>query len=557
MSETYIYGNTGDVNTQIGTNTLTSITTGVNNTAFGDTVFANLTTGSGNSGFGTNVGSAIGGNPTNTTAFGFETLKNMTTPANVSALGYQALMNLTTGNNNTGMGSGVGSNITSAADNTLFGYGADVVNSSTINATSVGQNSKSSSNSTVIGYNAQSLSTSATAYNVIIGTDTVADAASIQSIIFGNNAAVGTTINSVLMGYQAAGGSIGNMIDSSVILGWSAAENIQDSFEDVIIGPEAARNVDFSQRNVLVGVGANKTPVPATTGGSPLEYVVALGYEAGIQNSAPGNTFVGSGCGTNITNQTEITAIGVSALKYVEGSFNTAVGRRAMLGVDTVSIGAVNNVAVGEDALCSITTGFDNVVFGTRAGMSLTTGSNNVIMGHEADVGAAVTDSVVMGAGASATADNSVVIGEGAAQGFGAGPAHDDRDRAGNGADGGVDCDDDQRPRVWDRDDVSHPWSDPHLDGAIVVRGDGDHDYLRAERLAGRCECEPVRGFPKLGGDRAGREHRHHGDGVAGGAGRKHQREAGGTGAFFVQCDRGALVSGLVLSVHGPGVEGG
>lgn len=413
MNELYVYGNTGEVNTQIGTNALTSLTTGVDNTAFGDTVFPFLTTGDGNSGFGTNVGNNAMGNPSFATAMGAETLKNITSAQAVSGFGYRTLLAVTTGKNNTAMGSDAGSTITTAADNTLLGKGASVVNTNVSQATILGANAVGSDKSTVMGVNSQSLSAVADSYNVVIGNPGIASATTIESVIIGTNSGVGTNIGAVLIGNDIGSIFPANMIERSVIMGNLAAENIQDSFEDVIAGYQAASDVGFSQRNVVIGKEAQRTPVPATTSLTPLEYVVAIGYQAGMQNSAAGNVFIGSQAGLNNTVQTEIVAVGADALKYVEGSFNTAVGFEALLGVDTVSTGT-NNVAVGAQALSAITSGSNNVGTGRSAGATLTTGNNNVFVGHNADGSATVSNTVVVGKNASATADNSTVVGYGA-----------------------------------------------------------------------------------------------------------------------------------------------
>ncbi len=413
MNELYVYGNTGADNTQIGTNTLTSLTTGLNNTAFGNTVFPNLTTGSGNSGFGTAVGDNALGNPSFSTAMGAEALKNITSAQAVSGYGYQALFALTTGNNNTVIGSGAGSTITTAADNTLIGSNTSVLNTSTTKSVAMGYNTTTSSRSVVVGNNSQCLSTNVNARNVVIGNNVTLDALSEESVVLGSDSGVGSTIGSVLVGYDIASLSPGNMIMHSVICGNRAAENIQDSFEDVIFGYLAAGDVDFSQRNVILGVEAQRTPVPATTLITPLEYVVAAGYQAGMQNSSAGNVFVGSQAGLNITNQTETMAVGADALKFVEGSFNTAVGYQALMGVNAVSTGT-NNVATGAQALQNLTTGVDNVALGVKAGQTITTGSNNVFTGHSAGGSATLDDSVVVGFNASATANESVVVGAGA-----------------------------------------------------------------------------------------------------------------------------------------------
>jgi hypothetical protein len=413
MNELYVYGNTGADNTQIGTNTLTSLTTGVDNTAFGDTVFPNLTTGNGNSGFGTNVGDNAMGNPSFSTAMGAEALKNITSAQAVSGYGYQALLALTTGNNNTTLGSGAGSTITTAADNTLIGKGASVLNTATTQSVGMGVNTITSSNSLVMGNNSQSLSTDANVFNVVIGNGTIANASTIESIIIGTGASVGTALGSVIVGHDAAGVEAANMLQNTVILGNRAAENIQDSFEDVIVGYLAAGDVDFSQRNVIIGVEAQRTPVPLTTALTPLEYVVAIGYQAGFQNSAAGNVFTGAYAGFNITTETEVVSCGSKALRYVAGGSNTAFGFEALLGVDLGGRRIIKKAA-GYHALMGLTTGTENTAIGTNAGMSITTGTNNVFVGHTADGSAGLNNSVVVGRNASATADNSVVVGHGA-----------------------------------------------------------------------------------------------------------------------------------------------
>ena len=203
------------------------------------------------------------------------------------------------------------------------------------------------------------------------------------------------------------------MVENSVIMGNRAAENIQDSFEDVILGYLAAADVDFSQRNVIVGVEAQRNPTPATTLVTPLEYVVVAGYQAGYNNSAPGSVFIGSYSGYNNTNQVGNVGYGSKSLRYFEGSNNTAFGFEAMLGVNGSSTGS-NNVAYGAQSLTALTTGNENVAAGKGSGQTVTTGSNNVFVGHSADGSATVNGSVVVGTSASSTGDNSVVVGYGA-----------------------------------------------------------------------------------------------------------------------------------------------
>jgi hypothetical protein len=78
------------------------------------------------------------------------------------------------------------------------------------------------------------------------------------------------------------------------------------------------------------------------------------------------------------TTGSENTAMGVSALYYNNGSYNTAIGRQALLNNTTAS----NNTAVGYQAGYSNTTGIFNTNFGNQAGYSNTTSQRNTLIGH-------------------------------------------------------------------------------------------------------------------------------------------------------------------------------
>ncbi len=411
MNVTYVYGNTGVTNTQVGSNTLGSLTTGLRNTAFGDNALSFLTTGNDNSAFGSNVASVVSSNPSFTSSFGSESLKNITSAMNVDAFGYQALTNVTTGNNNAAFGSTAGSIITTGTENAFMGSGATAITNNTSQSVAMGYNSSSANNSIAMGKGTQVLSIAADPNTLLVGMDIVSHASSDQAVIVGSRSGSSSIIiNSVLLGHDIATTSAS--IEDSVIAGNNAMQNTQDSFQDVVLGNEAAQDVDFSEKNVIIGVRANQTSVPTTTFLTPLKEVVAIGYEAAISNSALGNTFIGSKCATNTTAETCLVCCGYEALKYVEGgNRNTAIGYQAMLGVNGVSIGAAENVAYGTYALQNITSGSCNVVAGSFAGATLTSENNNVIFGYQADITAGVQGAVVVGTDAVAAASDSVVAG--------------------------------------------------------------------------------------------------------------------------------------------------
>lgn len=403
MNVTYVYGNTGVTNTQVGSNTLGSITTGLRNTAFGDNALASLTTGNDNTAFGSNV--AMTGNPSYTSGFGSEAIKNIIA-TNVDAFGYQALTNLLSGGNNTAFGSLAGSIITTGTENTFLGSNANAVANSTAKSVAVGYNSQSANDSIALGSGTQILSSAVDPNTILMGIGTISHVSSDQAIIVGSRSGNSSVVtNSVLLGFDIANNTA--MIEDSVIAGNNAMENVQDSYQDVVIGNEAAQNADFSEKNVIIGVRANQNPLPGT-----LKEVVVVGYEAGINNSASGNVLIGSKCATNTTTETCLTCFGFEAMKYIEGgNRNTAVGYQAMLGVDGVSIGAAENVAYGTYALKNITSGSCNVCVGSCSGNTLTTENNNVIFGYLADITAGVNGAVAVGVEAVAAASDSVVAG--------------------------------------------------------------------------------------------------------------------------------------------------
>ena len=105
-------------------------------------------------------------------------------------------------------------------------------------------------------------------------------------------------------------------------------------------------------------------------------------------------------------------ALGVNALSSnTFGHRNEAIGWSALSSNTT----GIENIGVGVSSLLSNTTGSSNTVLGTRAGSGNTTGSNNVIIGHEANNNAVSDKSniVVIGSGASGSANNAIAIGAG------------------------------------------------------------------------------------------------------------------------------------------------
>jgi trimeric autotransporter adhesin len=199
----------GAGNTAMGTNALTSVTTGVNNVAVGFDALQSLTTESGavavgyqalnsmttstfgnglvavgykalkssvtdmyNTAVGFQALTVLNGGQYNT-AIGDSALEASTSDSNNTAVGWGTLSVLNGGSANTAIGTGVGVHMTTGSDNT--GCGEAALNSLTsgIENTVVGSNALynglTASNNIVIGYEAASAYVAAESSNIIIG----------------------------------------------------------------------------------------------------------------------------------------------------------------------------------------------------------------------------------------------------------------------------------------------------------------------------------------------------------------------------------------------------
>ena len=111
---------------------------------------------------------------------------------------------------------------------------------------------------------------------------------------------------------------------------------------------------------------------------------------SGNENAAFGNyALIGN------TSGNENSAFGAFALTHAMGSSNLAVGVRALAGVGPPGpqppppVTGNNNVAVGNNALNSVSTGNSNVALGNSAGQNITTGSRNIDISASAPPGSA------------------------------------------------------------------------------------------------------------------------------------------------------------------------
>jgi len=232
-----------------------------------------------------------------------------------------------------------------------------------------------------------------------------------------------TNVN-VFIGYQAGRNNVlsGSFpysgINNTFVGASCGLLNISGNY-NTAIGGWALRNSTNNNNNTAVGFYAL-----VDNGGNDN---TAVGYQSLFSNS-------GSLC----------TAVGYNSLFYNNGAFNTAYGAFAMQGASTGSgswntavgssalgvngTGSSNtgigfealelntkgskNTALGDSALYNNTTGKFNTAVGYAALSNITTGSSNTALGYQAGTStAALSNTTAIGNGASATASNTIVLG--------------------------------------------------------------------------------------------------------------------------------------------------
>jgi trimeric autotransporter adhesin len=167
-------------------------------------------------------------------------------------------------------------------------------------------------------------------------------------------------------------------------------------------GRNVLKSLTSGGDNTAVG---NSALMSATSGSSTtaIGANALISYTTGMQVVA-----IGAGAMENAITATNSVAVGSSALwTAVDIDGNTAIGYSAMYANTT----GEDNTAVGDRSLFSNTTGSDNVVIGKQAASLLTTGSGNVIIGSLADVQSSVSNSIVIGRGATSNSSNEFVVG--------------------------------------------------------------------------------------------------------------------------------------------------
>lgn len=277
----------------------------------------------------------------------------------------------------------------------------------------IGIYSIASGNNNAIGIG--SASTASGPSSISLGENSISSAGSTISI--GNAASANTNINAIAIGSSASSSGSGSVAlgrlstssgNLSVALGGSATSSAGNS---IAIGASAAATTTDS---IIVGALGSISGLRCTAVGrsatSTNDDNTLFGYLIGNSSIGSRNTSVGS----QAFNSAAAAVSDVAVLGYNALTGALTTGANGSVAVGSSALAALTsgvNTAVGYQAGLLLTTGTGNCINGYQAGNILTTGSSMTIFGHDADGDAAARSGcVVLGRGATAAADDTLVV---------------------------------------------------------------------------------------------------------------------------------------------------
>jgi len=236
------------------------------------------------------------------------------------------------------------------------------------------------------------------------------------------NVGVGTSTPSAKLDVN---GGINLSVGNRITIGGQTALSTFGA-QNVMIGQLAGNVVTIGQKNAFVGAESGRY---VTTG----SYNGFIGFQSGMSTTTGSfNSFVGYQAGRGNTDGQYNVCIGPLA-GYVgqSGSRNIIIGMQAgysntasensYIGFQAgeASTTGVRNAFIGTRAGRQNTLGSNNTFVGDNAGTGNTTGSNNTYVGRLAQGSPTIINATAIGANASATSSNSVILGNNANVGIG------------------------------------------------------------------------------------------------------------------------------------------
>ena len=198
--------------------------------------------------------------------------------------------------------------------------------------------------------------------------------------------------------------------NDTVINGYVLGRGAGNVNGNLVFVSSISNNTSGAVLLTAMGVGALQSH---TTGNSN----TAFGYVAGnLITSQSQNTLIGARAGGNASGITNSVAVGLGALRYVNGDRNVGIGNNAYGGVVSGSTG-FQNVAIGDSALLNNTTGNFNMAIGTSTLYFNASGTANTAIGAQALTWNTASNNVAIGFNAmfmTTTSGGNVAIGNNA-----------------------------------------------------------------------------------------------------------------------------------------------
>ena len=234
--------------------------------------------------------------------------------------------------------------------------------------------------------------------------------------IVNNLSSIGSNLRSVIVGRCGNAQMTGSR---NQLYGIDCATSLTTGSYNVIMGDLCAAGLTTGTRNVLIGANiglsgdqSNSVIISGSSGVSGY-YVIALGTNAGHNNTGNNNVFAGFLAGAVNTSGEGIVCIGGTAAAGGGApgniSFSTAVGTSTM---QSCIDGAQGNSLFGYAAGFGITSGSYNALFGWQAGRSITDGVKNVCLGSGAGFSSAITSNELFIHNEDQNSSNSLLYGQ-------------------------------------------------------------------------------------------------------------------------------------------------
>ncbi len=233
----------------------------------------------------------------------------------------------------------------------------------------------------------------------------------------GQNLTIANSVN-------VTGGSVNIKVDSAFKIGMKPVLSTK-GISNLFLGENAGISNTVGQNNIFLGTLAGFTN---TTGSNNIHFGsnagrfstgsanTFIGGFAGYASTGTDNLFLGSAAGFNNTTGSNNICIGSNAGRLSNGISNTVIGYLA--GFNTTGN---NNLFMGDAAGYENLSGNGNVFLGSSAGRYHVVGDNNTYIGNNAHgtVPTTITNATAIGANATVTASNSVVLGNNVNVGIG------------------------------------------------------------------------------------------------------------------------------------------